>query len=208
MSVTPPRERSRRGEGDQLRDDLLAAASDLLAEHGSVDKVSLRAVANRTGVSPTAVYRHFENHDELMAESVLWCWRELDNALSAVSDGPDEDPFECFTKMGQAYMAFALAEPGRYKVLFTRDLMELNSVKEMGLQVFARLVGLVDRMFAVNGDTRDSFFVASQVHTWLHGIIELCRDPREVADDNLPFPTADELLAHVPAALGLERVDS
>ncbi|MGB3737621.1 MAG: helix-turn-helix domain-containing protein, partial [Ilumatobacter sp.] len=52
------RQRNPRGEGDQLRTDLLEAGADLIAEHGSVDGISLRAVARRTGVSPTAVYRH------------------------------------------------------------------------------------------------------------------------------------------------------
>lgn len=204
MSVTPSRERSRRGEGDQLRDDLLEAAADLLAEHGSVEKVSLRAVATRTGVSPTAVYRHFANHDELMIESVLWCWRELDAVLGAVLTDPEEDPFECFRKMGDAYHGFATEEPGRYKVLFTRDLMVLDQVQEMGLLVFAKLVGLVERMLAANGDDRDAFFVASQVHTWLHGIVGLCNKPGSPEAEADPFPPGDELVLAMPAALGLQ----
>ncbi len=201
MSVSQPqtRERSRRGEGDQLRDDLLAAASDLLAEHGTIAKVSLRAVASRTGVSPTAVYRHFDSHDELMTESVLWCWRELDGALGEAVDG--EDPFACFQRMGDAYLQFAMDEPGRYKVLFSPDLMDLPQVKEMGLLVFTKLVSLVERMLAASHDDRDAFFVASQIHSWMHGIIGLC--VHEGHEDH-PFPSAEELLDSLPAALGLE----
>lgn len=203
MSVTPSRERSRRGEGDQLRDDLLEAASDLLAEHGSVDKVSLRAVAQKTGVSPTAVYRHFSNHDELIVESVLWCWREFDEVLGAVLTDPDADPFDAFRRMGDAYLNFAMEKPGRYKVLFTRELMELEPVKELGLLIFGKLIVVVDRMFEVNGDKRDSFFVASQVHTWLHGIIGLCAHQPDVDTSDNPFPLPDELVPSVAVALGL-----
>ena len=44
----------------RLHSDLLDAAAELLAEQNPLDKVSLGAVAGRAGVSPTAVYRHFD----------------------------------------------------------------------------------------------------------------------------------------------------
>jgi len=50
----------------QLHSDLLDAAAELLAEQSSLDKVSLGAVAGRAGVSPTAVYRHFDDHLAVM----------------------------------------------------------------------------------------------------------------------------------------------
>ena len=46
--VSPPgRSRSRRGEGDRLRAEILASAEDLLVETASEDAVSIRAVAER-----------------------------------------------------------------------------------------------------------------------------------------------------------------
>ncbi|MFV2039432.1 MAG: helix-turn-helix domain-containing protein, partial [Acidimicrobiales bacterium] len=60
------RPRSPRGQGKQLRVELLDAAAELMAKHGSLDKVSVRAVAHAVGVSPTAVYRHFDNHTEML----------------------------------------------------------------------------------------------------------------------------------------------
>ena len=54
------RQKSARGQGDRLRRDLLEAAANLMATHGDIESVSLRAVAREAGVSATAVYRHVD----------------------------------------------------------------------------------------------------------------------------------------------------
>jgi AcrR family transcriptional regulator len=88
---TPARARNPRGEGDRLRVELLDAAVELMAEAGDVDKVSLRAIAQRAGVSPTAVYRHFDDHRSLLREAVEYCWDEFAVALDA-ADRVTDDP--------------------------------------------------------------------------------------------------------------------
>ena len=57
------------------------------------------------GVSPTAVYRHFDDHGELLEAAVLHCWVAFDEALESSSD-PEADPFDDFRRMGSAYAAF------------------------------------------------------------------------------------------------------
>ena len=59
------RERNRRGEGDRLRAEILAAASRLLEAAGTDEGLSLRAVAREVGISPQSMYLHFGNLDEL-----------------------------------------------------------------------------------------------------------------------------------------------
>ena len=51
----PARPRSRKGEGDRLRVEILDAAEALLLEKGSPDHVSMRAIADQVGVSPPAI---------------------------------------------------------------------------------------------------------------------------------------------------------
>ena len=68
------RQRNARGEGERLRIELLEAAADLMATHGDIESISLRAVAREAGVSATAVYRHFDDHHDLLRESVEYCW--------------------------------------------------------------------------------------------------------------------------------------
>ena len=70
MSAVPNRPRNPRGEGARLRDQLLQATADLLNEFGDADRVSVRAIARRAGVSPTALYLQFPDRDALVAAAV------------------------------------------------------------------------------------------------------------------------------------------
>src|ERR1700679_589913 len=54
------RQRNPRGQGDKLRDDIIEAASRLLADPAS-PPLTLRAVAREVGVAATSVYLHFDD---------------------------------------------------------------------------------------------------------------------------------------------------
>lgn len=96
-----------------LRAALLDAADGLLDE-GGVDAISLREVARRTGVTATATYRHFADKESLLAALALRGFQSFGLAMQkavAKSDNP-------LAAMGQAYVRFALARPGRFRLMF------------------------------------------------------------------------------------------
>ncbi len=195
----PPltRPRSPRGEGDTLRTDLLDAAADLIAAHGEMDAVSLRAVARRAGVSATAVYRHFDDHVELLRAAVEHCWSTFYDQLRTAAAASD-DPFVAFRSMGDAYVAYAMERPGQYRVLFS-DKVDLGDGNAPGgLAAFQLLVDGIAAMLDALGDPRDPFFVAVQVHTWIHGMVDLCG-----SHPSMPWPETTELLDGLSEALRL-----
>jgi AcrR family transcriptional regulator len=53
MMASTTRSRNPRGQGERLRAALMDAARDLLLELGDQDKLSVRAVTARAGVTPT-----------------------------------------------------------------------------------------------------------------------------------------------------------
>ncbi len=193
------RQRSARGEGDTLRTDLLVAAADLIGAHGEMESVSLRAVAREAGVSPTAVYRHFDDHVELLRGAVDHCWSTFYEQLRTANDSSD-DPFVAFRAMGDAYIAYALAHPGQYRVLFSNKVDLGDGDAPGGLAAFQLLVDAVARMLARLGDDRDPFFVAVQVHTWMHGIVDLCG-----SHPSMPWPETEALLDGLSDALRLRE---
>ena len=65
-SAVKRRSRSRRGEGETLRADLLTATERLMIEAGSADAVSIRAIADAVGVTPPSIYLHFPDKDSLI----------------------------------------------------------------------------------------------------------------------------------------------
>ena len=195
---TTSRQRSPRGEGDTLRVDLLDAAAELIAAHGEMDAVSLRAVARRAGVSATAVYRHFDDHVELLRAAVDHCWTTFYDQLRAAAARSD-DPFESFRAMGDAYVAYAMEHPGQYRVLFSDKVDLGDGTSPGGLAAFQLLVDGVARMLDALDDPRDPYFVAVQVHTWVHGIVDLCG-----SHPDMPWPEPPQLLDGLSEALRLQ----
>ncbi len=198
-SATPVRERSPRGAGGRLRVELLESATDLIAEHGSVDGISLRAVARRTGVSPTAVYRHFTDHTELLHAAVRHCWDDFLAVLEAARDGGG-DAFDAFDRCGVAYCEFAVENPGQYRVMFSHRIEVETDTSVVANATFMILVDLVQQMLRALDDGRSTHVVAVQVHTWIHGIVGLsCSHP------DVEWPPIDEQLHGLKTALGLVR---
>ena len=192
------RERNPRGHGDQLRDDLLNAAVDLLARHGSAGEVSLRAVAKAAGVTPPAVYRHFADYEALQRAAVTHCWEEFRTALVASTDVASS-PIDNFRAMGLAYLTFGRDHKGKYRVLFSNriplDNSEATSASDSAM---ALLIDQVAALLAANDDDRDPEFVAFQVHTWVHGAVDLMNSHADY-----DWPTIETLLDEVGIRLDL-----
>src|SRR6516225_5196353 len=74
---TSARARNPRGQGERLREALIDAAIELLADLQDVEALSVRAVTARVGVTPTALYLHFADKDALLVAVKARCFEEL-----------------------------------------------------------------------------------------------------------------------------------
>lgn len=106
-----------------LREALVEAAIGLAAESGP-SGIVLRAVTRQVGVSPNAAYRHFADRDALLAEVAHRAMGGLVAAMQRRQEGlPDTGDAQQravarLEAIGQAYVDFALAEPGLFRVCF------------------------------------------------------------------------------------------
>lgn len=112
-----PRSRARRGEGDRLRDEILDAAEALLAEKGHPDAVSMRAIAKRVGVSPPAIYLHFEDKQQLFYQCCARGFAALTEVMEQAAADATSD-FERLEALGRAYIRFGLSHGEQYRVMF------------------------------------------------------------------------------------------
>jgi AcrR family transcriptional regulator len=107
-----------------LREALIAAGLKELARSGP-GAFSLREVARRVGVAPTAVYRHFAAKDDLLAAIAGECADRIAITMQeAVASAPADDPLERFRATGIAYVRFAVAHPEHFRVLGIPGLLE------------------------------------------------------------------------------------
>jgi AcrR family transcriptional regulator len=106
-----------RVRAEDRRRGLLACAVDLLHE-GGAPAVTMDAVAERSGVSRTLVYKHFANRDELLAG--LWR-REAAAVDRAVSEAlVDVDDFESIVRISLEAVIDAVARHGSLGVPLVR----------------------------------------------------------------------------------------
>lgn len=100
-----------------LRSALVAAGLELLKER-AVDDLSLREVARRVGVSATAVYRHFPDKQALL---FAMCEQGAMQLTAAQADARQEVKRgqKGFEAAGRAYVYFALANPGLYRLMMS-----------------------------------------------------------------------------------------
>jgi AcrR family transcriptional regulator len=199
------RARNPRGQGERLRDDLIAAAVQLMAATGDPEDVSIRAVAKAAGVTPTAAYRHFEDRDELIVAACSSNFERFSEFLVTYF-GPIEDPFGRLAAAGEGYLAFALEDPGRYRVLFSNPVTKSISPERWpaalaGDAAFEQLVQLVQDCIDAGAKPLrdDARYLAFQIWTWIHGIVDL-----RITHPRMEFPDAEEMFADVPRALRLD----
>ena len=93
---------------------------DLLRDTGSEEAVSLRAVAQRVGVSVPSIYLHFADKQALLDAVCAEVFEALHVAMRTAS-AEAADPFESLRQQGNAYVRFALANPEHYRIVMMRQ---------------------------------------------------------------------------------------
>src|SRR5689334_19621575 len=109
MSTLSRRKRSYH-HGD-LHSALLLTAGKMLEKEG-LEALTLREVARRAGVSHSAPYRHFAEREALLAALAAEGFERLGAAQRKAAEAGG------LRAMGEAYVAFALENPQRFRLMF------------------------------------------------------------------------------------------
>lgn len=84
---------------------------------------SLRSVARRLGMAPSALYRYFASRDDLLTALIVDAFDDLTATLSSAhaqarTSVPAADPGEVFVRVAAAYRRWAVRDPLRYRLIF------------------------------------------------------------------------------------------
>ena len=161
------RPRSRRGDGGQLRADIIEAARQILAESGGFEGLTLRGVARRVGIAATSIYLHFPDTEHLAEAATEQTFADLTAAAAAAAAGIS-DPGEELLVRCRAYCHFGLDHPGHYRVMFHQALapsLAATPDDTPGRRAFQVLVRAVEacQTAGVATATGDPFRLASLV---------------------------------------------
>jgi AcrR family transcriptional regulator len=190
--ATRARPRSRRGEGERLRREIITKTARLLAETGDEEAVSIRAVAQAVGVTPPAIYLHFADKDELIHAVCEDTFRALDEFVEA-RVASVADPLERLSERGRAYVDFGVEHPEQYRVLFMGKARQRGE-EAMEASGFTHLLENVEQCMAAGAIAAgDAMLVATGLWAVVHGVTSM-----SVAVANCPVDR-DVLIEHLLA---------
>ncbi len=99
-----------------LRDQIRDTARDLFAREG-YESVSMRRIGSKIGCSPMAIYRHYENKEELLLSICEETFNGMIQALDKARQGPGT-ALEKLRRCVHTIVEFHMSHPNHYKVTF------------------------------------------------------------------------------------------
>jgi len=149
---------------------LLTAAAALLEQEGAAG-LSLRQVAEKAGLSRQAPYNHFANKEAMLAELAADGFRILSARISDA--GAQSAPIDRLAFAADAYIGFGTERPAVFRLMFTRDLVNLSRHPAVQAEADAAMA----RLSAIVGEVVPVFKVAdATLAAWslVHGYTSLC----------------------------------
>ncbi len=104
-----------------LRAALIAAADEIIAEKG-IEGFSLRAAAQKAGVSPAAPAHHFGGARGLLTEVAILAYERAGQYIESAGHSPDS--VTDVRAVMLAFVKFAIDNPGHFRLMFRKDLVD------------------------------------------------------------------------------------
>lgn len=207
--MTVARSRLRKGEGEQLRREILDATRELLADLGSMDLVSIRAIAHRVGVSSPSIYLHFRDKDQLLYEVCREAFAGFADRLIPLF-AVEGTALDRLRLLGHEYVRWGLENSALYPVLFLGEppaSIEAEDLKgDPGVVVLEGLVGMVrsgiEEGVIAPGHSPEA--IAWAMWSGVHGAVLLLtssipwiEEHLRSAESTMAVPDTDELIETV-----------
>jgi AcrR family transcriptional regulator len=191
------RRRAPRGSGEQLRDEILDATTELLLKTGHAKEVSIRSVAQRVGVTPPSIYLHFADKDALLDAVCARYLEKLDEEMQQVA-AEQSSAIEVLRAQGLAYVRFAMKTPELYRIATMGEGRPDSDVDmTLNTSAFAHLRSAVaDLMAEGTYPQGDSTAYALELWTAAHGVAALL-----ISRPYLPWGDAEEFADRVLRAV-------
>lgn len=177
-----------------LRQALVEAALKLIESRGPTG-FTLSEAAKQAGVTPAAVYRHFEGREDLIAEAARQGYEIFADLMEYAFAKGQPSALASFEATGRAYLAFARRYPGHYVAMFESGI-SVNRTPELAHES-GRALGVLERAAVelsqhIPPDRRPpAQMVSSHIWAMCHGVVELFArgSPGTIS----PFPPEDLL---------------
>jgi AcrR family transcriptional regulator len=142
---------------------------------GGIEAISMRAVAERVGVTATALYHYFQNKQELVDRVVRSAFERFGAHLDEAARPHPVGSVGRITALGEAYIRFAVENEAYFRLIFSIELKDPRSLEDLpgggGYPLLRQCV--VDAMAAGALRPADPDQVALYLWSLVHGIVTL-----------------------------------
>lgn len=125
-----PKQISGRYHHGNLRQAMIEATL-VLAEESGLERVSLREVARRLGVSSGAPFRHFRDRQALMTAIAEEATRQLRIRVERDQLTAPAAAVEKLRCLGHSFLAWAWSHPTQFKLVSSRQLFDFNASESL-----------------------------------------------------------------------------
>ena len=135
----------------------------------SWQKVNIRRVAQKAGVSNNAFYRHFKDKNDLKAELMRRGFETLNEGMRDVTNN--------FSSYGAHYIRFGLDYPHIYDLMFGNTDLDMSLYPDLEALSDASFSGIVEGLKAFMPDESDNDIMIKAYNVWasVHGIVLILR---------------------------------
>jgi AcrR family transcriptional regulator len=153
---------------------IIEAARDLIAE-GGLEAVSMRAVAERVGVSAAALYHHFANKQALIDQVVSRAFERFGGEMEAAAQQHPVGSLERVAALGEAYVQFSVENEAYFRVIFSIAAPNPRELEELPHGAGYPLLrqSIVDAMATGAMRQADPDLMAHYLWANVHGIVTL-----------------------------------
>lgn len=159
-----------------------------------LDKLTLRALSRRVGVSRTALYRHFADKTALLSAIGEDGFRKLTARYRRINSDPSLDALTRLHMIGTEYLEFAVKNPGQYRLMFGHEIMRQKRSPELieaARETFNEFLPAVRAFQEERADTpKDPLSLAHLAWIVAHGLSSLMIDGQvQIIDESPGLPT-------------------
>jgi AcrR family transcriptional regulator len=122
-------------KGEITRARILESGFELFLSKGS-DAVSLRQIAGAAGLSPMAIYRHFDDKAALELALLKYAFDTFEEFLRASQGG--ESPVDELRALARQFFRFAFERSPQFRFLFLSEARMFVSGQEQRIAAIAR----------------------------------------------------------------------
>lgn len=192
-------------EIEKIKDDIIEAALELILDVG-FNKMSMRKLAEKVGMTATNLYYYYSSKDEIYLHLQIKGFKLLLGIMQTIYD-QEKNPYEALEKMIRAYLEFGFKNPDYYRIMLNSDTPRYTEYKgteiepiayedlELALSLAKIAAKVISDISKINPSVpiEDADFRTKQIWITLHGIVVLTNKKILPEAENNPEKLIDRM---------------